>query len=67
MNATANVGELGFFTPAVKATLERFGAGKSSARPEGRSITTQIGPEEAAFFAARDSFYLASIGENSWP
>jgi predicted pyridoxine 5'-phosphate oxidase superfamily flavin-nucleotide-binding protein len=31
------------------------------------SLTTQIGPDEAAFIAARDSFYLASIGENSWP
>jgi predicted pyridoxine 5'-phosphate oxidase superfamily flavin-nucleotide-binding protein len=67
MNATANVGELAFFTPAVKATLERFGSGKSCARLEGRSITTQIGPEEAAFIAARNSFYVASIGENSWP
>jgi predicted pyridoxine 5'-phosphate oxidase superfamily flavin-nucleotide-binding protein len=67
MNATANVGELAFFTPAVKATLERFGSGNNCGRLKSRSITTQIGREEAAFIAARDSFYVASIGENSWP
>ena len=26
-----------------------------------------MGPEEAAFIAARDSFYLASVGETGWP
>jgi predicted pyridoxine 5'-phosphate oxidase superfamily flavin-nucleotide-binding protein len=26
-----------------------------------------IGPDEAEFIAARDSFYLATVGENGWP
>lgn len=61
-----NFGDLAF-TPAVKATQERLGSRPSYARLEGRTMRTQIGPEEAAFIAARDSFYLASVGENGWP
>jgi uncharacterized protein len=61
-----NFGDLAF-TPAVKATQERLGSRQTYARLEGRTTRTQIGPEEAAFIAARDSFYLASVGENGWP
>jgi predicted pyridoxine 5'-phosphate oxidase superfamily flavin-nucleotide-binding protein len=34
---------------------------------ESPSIRTQIGPKEAALITTRDSFHLATIGENSWP
>ena len=61
-----NFGDLAF-TPAVKATQERLGSRQIYARLEGRTTKTQIGPDEAAFIAARDSFYLASVGENAWP
>ncbi len=30
-------------------------------------MRTQLPEEEAAFIAARDSFYLATVGENGWP
>jgi len=66
MNATTNVGAL-LYTPAVKPILERFGSRKSHARPEDWAIKTQIAPEQTAFIAARDSFYLASLSENGWP
>jgi hypothetical protein len=56
-----------FFTPAVKAMLERPGSRNSYSKLEERSVTTRIGPEEAAFINARDSFHLASIGRNGWP
>ena len=61
-----NFGDLAF-TPAVKATQERLGSRHSYARLEGRTLKTTIGPEEAAFIAARDSFYLATVSENGWP
>jgi hypothetical protein len=32
----------------------------------GRSITTHLGPDEAAFVSARDSFCLAGTGEDGW-
>lgn len=61
-----NFGDLAF-TPAVKSTQERLGSRKNYSRLEGRTSRTEITSEEAAFIAARDSFYLASVGENGWP
>lgn len=61
-----NFGDLAF-TPAVKATQERLGSRKNYARLEGRISRTEITADEAAFIAARDSFYLATVGENGWP
>lgn len=34
---------------------------------EASSPPTGLGPEEAAFLAERDSFYLATVGEGGWP
>jgi predicted pyridoxine 5'-phosphate oxidase superfamily flavin-nucleotide-binding protein len=55
------------FTPEVKAMPEHLGLRESHARLEGQSTRTQVGPEETAFIAARDSFHLASTGENGRP
>ena len=67
MTAATNVGDLALFTPALKAMPERLDSRKSSAPLDSRSMTTRIGPEEAAFIAARDSFHLANLSGNSWP
>ena len=57
------------FTPAVKTLQERFGSRASYAQfaegPDDRN--GELGEAEAAFLAARDSFYLASVGETGWP
>ncbi|MEL7348176.1 MAG: pyridoxamine 5'-phosphate oxidase family protein [Pseudomonadota bacterium] len=56
------------FTPAVKALQESQGSRAGYARFEERPLSAdRIGPEEAAFIAARDSFYLASVSETGWP
>ena len=66
MSKPQNFGDLAF-TPAVKAVQERLGTRRSYARLEGRAVRTEIGPDEAEFIAARDSFYIATVGENGWP
>ncbi|MEM6422915.1 MAG: pyridoxamine 5'-phosphate oxidase family protein [Pseudomonadota bacterium] len=56
------------FTPAVKAMQEARGSRASYARFEDREQSgDRLGPREAAFIAARDSFYLASVSETGWP
>lgn len=56
------------FTPAVKAYQEKMGSRSVYARGETRdSGPDLLGPEEAAFLAERDSFYMASVGEGGWP
>lgn len=52
-------------TPAVQA--EQVRAYGRSRVPAPAGVAQPLGPEEAAFIAARDSFYLASISENDWP
>lgn len=65
-NEIHNFGDLAF-TPSVRAVQERMGSRASYARLAGREQRVRLGAEEAAFIAARDSFYLASVGENGWP
>jgi len=56
------------FTPAVRAQQEAHGSRASYARHEQEAPPhDRLGPEEAAFVAARDGFYLASVGETGWP
>jgi len=56
------------FTPAVKALQEQDGSRRSYARFEGGADNHNvIGPAEAQFIAARDSFYMASTSETGWP
>lgn len=53
-------------TPAVRSAQEHaYGASRSIPPASGHRQT--LGPDEAAFIAARDSFYLASISESGWP
>jgi hypothetical protein len=67
MNATANVGEVRFFSPAALPKPERSALTKTHAPRQSRSARTRIGAKEAAFISGRDSFHLASTGQNSWP
>lgn len=67
MTTEANCADLPFFTPAVKQMLHRLDSSDDYGRTEGGSIKTQLGPEETAFIAGRDSFYVAAIGEDRWP
>jgi len=52
-------------TPNVKAAQARY-YGRSQSKP----VTTgpdSLGPDEAAFIAELDSFYLASVNPEGWP
>ncbi|MEO0960493.1 MAG: pyridoxamine 5'-phosphate oxidase family protein [Pseudomonadota bacterium] len=56
------------FTPAVRAEQERLGSRGIHARQEGGAAHHDtLGPDEAAFIATRDSFYLSSVSETGWP
>ena len=56
------------FTPSVQAMQERMGS-----RFAGQKLTDRgpandmLGPDERAFIAARDSFYMATVSESGWP
>jgi hypothetical protein len=56
------------FTPRVKVLQEQDGSRSAYARQEGGDARhDRFGANEAAFVAARDSFYLASTSETGWP
>ena len=55
------------FTDAVKAMQEKAGSRSSYARMERDSYVDGLTENEIGFIAERDSFYLASIGENNFP
>jgi predicted pyridoxine 5'-phosphate oxidase superfamily flavin-nucleotide-binding protein len=61
-----NFGSLAF-TPAVKALQERHGSRRQYERVERSQVADRLGPDETAFLAERDSFYMASVGETGWP
>ncbi len=61
-----NFGDIAF-TPAVKAVQERMGSRRAYGRLAGVQRRTRLGPEEAAFISQRDTFYMATVGENGWP
>ena len=62
-----NFGSL-VFTPAVKASQERYGSRRQYARAEESGASSdRLGQEELEFLSERDSFYMASIGETGWP
>ncbi len=56
------------FTPRVQAEQSRIGsrAGYARMEREGRDDAA-LTAAEAAFLAARDSFYMASVSETGWP
>jgi hypothetical protein len=56
------------FTDAVKAAQRRNGSRAQNQRMTERAgPNAELGAREAAFVAARDSFYLASVSESGWP
>lgn len=56
------------FTDNVKSAQETSGSRSSYARVEDRVDTNHLlGPTEAAFIAARDSFYMATVSQTGWP
>jgi uncharacterized protein len=61
-----NFGDLAF-TPSVLDAQKRLGSRQSYARLAGVNHRTQFGPEEREFIAQRDTFYVATVGENGWP
>jgi predicted pyridoxine 5'-phosphate oxidase superfamily flavin-nucleotide-binding protein len=65
---THNFGSL-VFTPVVKALQEKYGSRRQYARTEGDGDASpdRLGPEETAFIAERDSFYMATVGATGWP
>ena len=55
------------FTESVKAQQEKYGSRRSYARQEAQARGAEIGVDEAEFIAARDGFYLATVGESGYP
>jgi predicted pyridoxine 5'-phosphate oxidase superfamily flavin-nucleotide-binding protein len=56
------------FTPVIKELQERHGSRRQYARLEQATDTpARLGPDEIAFIAERDTFYLASVGSTGWP
>jgi len=55
------------FTDAVKAMQEKAGSRASYARMESEVYVDGLTDNEIGFIAERDSFYMASIGENNFP
>ena len=56
------------FTPTVMAVQEHEGSRDSYRRLEGgEAHHDRLGPAEASFIAARDSFYMATVSQTGWP
>ncbi len=56
------------FTDAVKAMQDKAGSRAAYAAQEAEGARLfRLGPDEAAFLAARDHFYMASVSETGWP
>ena len=55
-------------TPSVAAAQEQYGSRAVVARwIAGGDDDPRLGPDEAAFVAERDTFFLATVGETGWP
>ncbi len=56
------------FTEASKRLQERYGSRRQYERMAQMGPSNdQLGPDEIEFIRQRDSFYIASEGENGWP
>lgn len=57
------------FTDASRKMQEQAGSRTAYARMEegAKGDPDQLGPKEAMFIAARDSFYMASVTADGWP
>lgn len=54
-------------TPSVRAAQAEMGARAHWAAFEGNRAFDRLTPNEAAFLAERDSFYMATVSEEGWP
>jgi hypothetical protein len=54
-------------TPSVKAAQEANGSADRWSNFSGERTFDRFRDSEAAFIAARDSFYLATVSETGWP
>lgn len=52
------------YTPGVRAMQQRYNGREV---PAGANDVPELGPRERQFITARDSFYLATIGQTGWP
>mgnify|MGYP005725621605 CR=1 FL=1 len=55
------------FTDSVKKIQEQYGSRKSYARVEVSGDQYMLTGRETSFIQSRDSFYMATVGENGWP
>jgi hypothetical protein len=56
------------FTPLVQQEQQKHGSREQYQRVyEHGKAGDALGPQEQAFIAARDSFYMASVSETGWP
>jgi uncharacterized protein len=55
------------FTEEVKVLQEKYGSRANYERIEKRNSVDGLGENEIDFISHRDSFYIASIGENGFP
>jgi predicted pyridoxine 5'-phosphate oxidase superfamily flavin-nucleotide-binding protein len=55
------------FTDEIKALQEKYGSRNAYAFKEQQTGADGLTEDEAAFIAGRDSFYMASLGENGYP
>ncbi len=55
------------FTDSVKKIQERLGSRANYARMERQTFVDGLTKNEIDFISQRDSFYMASIGENNFP
>jgi predicted pyridoxine 5'-phosphate oxidase superfamily flavin-nucleotide-binding protein len=55
------------FTEGVKATQEHYGSRHAYLRMEKAGDRYLLTDRESEFIRARDSFYMATVGENGWP
>lgn len=56
------------FTENVKAVQEHYGSRSSAAKVEQWDMDDMhLSDREAYFIAARDSFYMATVGQDGWP
>jgi uncharacterized protein len=56
------------FTPLVKEHQQEHGSKAQYERLAERApLGNTLGPDEQAFIALRDSFYMASVSETGWP
>jgi predicted pyridoxine 5'-phosphate oxidase superfamily flavin-nucleotide-binding protein len=55
------------FTDSVKKAQQHYGTRKAYARMETSGDKYQLTAQEEEYIHSRDSFYLATVGENGWP